>query len=198
LSLPRFLTAGTGIDALSHCLEGYLSSAVNPPADAVALDGVERLMRHLPRAVRDGSDREARWNVMMGAIEGGMSILRGLGPAHALSIPLDAYDLHHGTLVGVLLPYSVEFVAESVPEARMHRLTRAMGCERASEIPARLRALNREIGLPADLAEMNLTEAVMPSVATLAAHSFFNQSSSRRGTAEDYLALALDALHAVP
>ena len=69
LTLPPFLTAGTGIDAFSHCIEGFLSPAINPPADAIALDGVERLIQHLPRAVRDGSDREARWNVMMGAIE---------------------------------------------------------------------------------------------------------------------------------
>ena len=153
LSLPRFLSAGTGIDAFSHCLEGYLSSAVNPPADAVALDGIERLITHLPRAVNDGSDRDARWNMMMGAIEGGMSILRGLGPAHALSIPLDAYELHHGTLVGVLLPHTVDFIMGSVGPERMERLARAMGCKRAPraaavaahsrpEIPGRLHVLN--------------------------------------------------------
>ena len=64
---------------------------------------------------------------MMGALEGCMSILRGLGPAHALSIPLDAYDLHHGTLLGVLLPLSVAFVADSVPEQRMQRLSPPRG-----------------------------------------------------------------------
>ena len=196
LSLPRFLTAGTGIDALSHCLEGYLSSAVNPPADAVALDGIERLMTHLPRAVSDGSARDARWNMMMGAIEGGMSILRGLGPAHALSIPLDAYDLHHGTLVGVLLPYTVDFVAASVGAERMERLARAMGCERAAAIPEKLHMLNAAIGLPADLSALGVAKDVLPAVAMAAAQSHFNQTSARIGTPDDYLSLVRSAMYA--
>lgn len=196
LTLPRFLTAGTGIDAFSHCLEGYLSSAVNPPADAVALDGIERLTSNLPRVVRDGSDRAARWNVMMGAIEGGMSILCGLGPAHALSIPLDAYHLHHGTLVGVLLPHCVEFVAGSIAPERMARLARALGCAHAGDIPDRLRALNDALALPPDLAAMHVDAAVLPDVARIAARSFFNQTSSRIGSAEDYVALAEAAMHA--
>ena len=125
-----------------------------------------------------------------------MSILRGLGPAHALSIPLDAYELHHGTLVGILLPDSVAFVAPAVDERRMDRLARAVGCDRGDEVPQRLRELNRAIGLPSGLTEMNVNAAVLPEVAALAAQSFFNQSSARQGNADEYLALVTSAMHA--
>jgi 4-hydroxybutyrate dehydrogenase len=194
LSLPARLTAGTGIDAMGHCLEGYLSPAINPPADAVALDGIERLNIYLPRAVADGTDREARWNVMMGAVEGGMSMWKGLGPAHALSIPLDALDLHHGTLVGVLLPFSYEFVADAIPAARKARLATALGCS-VAEIPSRLRALNALVGLPDDLAAMRVTGEILPWAADEAASSFFNQSSARKGSSTEYLELVTRALH---
>jgi 4-hydroxybutyrate dehydrogenase len=195
-SLPAPLTAGTGMDAFSHCLEGFLSPAINPPADAVALDGIARLTRFLPRAVADGNDREARWNVLMGALEGGMSMWKGLGPAHALSLPLDALDLHHGTLVGVLLPLSVDFVAGAVGHQRLERLADALGCPDAGAIPAHLTRFNAVLGLPADLAAMRVTNDILPWVAAEAAASFFNQSSARRGSAGEYLSLAQRALHA--
>ena len=185
LTLPAAVTAGTGIDALSHCLEGYLSPALNPPVDAIALDAIERIARHLPRAVANGADREARWQMMMGAIEGGMCMWKGLGPAHALSIPLDTLDLHHGTLVGVLLPHAVRFVAPSVPD-KIERLARALGVTDAAD---GISALNRQIGLPAGLAAMGVPEDALPWIAAEAAASFFNVSSARKGTADDYLAL---------
>ncbi|MFM9887499.1 MAG: iron-containing alcohol dehydrogenase [Burkholderiales bacterium] len=190
LSLPPAMTAGTGIDALSHCLEGYLSPAVNPPVDAIALDAIERIARHLDTAVTHGSDREARWQLLMGALEGGMCMWKGLGPAHALSIPLDTLDLHHGTLVGVVLPHAVRFVAPAVP-AKIARLARALGATDAAD---GLAELNRRIGLPAGLAAMGVTEAVLPRIAAEAAVSFFNASSARKGTTEDYLALLRAAM----
>ena len=92
LTMPSWLTAGTGIDAFSHCLEGYLSHAVNPPLDAIAIDGMVRIAEHLPRVIENGGNRESRWQVMMGAVEGGMCMVKGLGAAHALSIPIDTFE----------------------------------------------------------------------------------------------------------
>src|ERR671911_998232 len=77
--LPPRLTAATGMDALSHCIETFLSPRFNPPADAIALDGAGRIVRHLERAVENGADREARAELMMGALEGGMTFQKGLG-----------------------------------------------------------------------------------------------------------------------
>ena len=69
IGLPPLLTAATGMDALTHCIETYLASAVNPPADAIALDGLSRCGAWLERAVADGSDRHARWNMMMASLQ---------------------------------------------------------------------------------------------------------------------------------
>ena len=79
LGLPPGLTAATGLDALTHCVETFLSPAINPPAEAIALDGAARVAGHLRRAVADGGDREARWNMMMAAMEGAMAFQKGLG-----------------------------------------------------------------------------------------------------------------------
>ena len=193
LALPPSITAGTGIDAFSHALEAFLSPAMNPPVDAIALDAIVRLWRQLPTAVERGADRTARWEVMMGATEAGMCFWKGLGPAHALSIPLDTLGLHHGTLVGVLLPAVIRFVSGAVP-GRLARLRGALGLAPETDLAAALASFNRRIGLPSSLREMGVTADQLPAAAQTAAESFFNRSAARRGTAADYLALAEDAL----
>ncbi|WP_202913113.1 iron-containing alcohol dehydrogenase [Acuticoccus sediminis] len=85
LSLPRAMTVGSGMDAMTHCIEGFLSPRPNPPAEAVALDGLRRIWNHLERAAADGDDREARWHLLMGSAEGGMAMTNGLGAVHAMS-----------------------------------------------------------------------------------------------------------------
>ncbi|MEQ9811704.1 MAG: iron-containing alcohol dehydrogenase, partial [Azospirillaceae bacterium] len=84
-SLPPFLTAATGMDAFAHGVEAFFSPAFNPPADAIALDCAVRAWTWLPRAVADGGDRQARWQMLMAAIEGGMVFQNGLGAVHAAS-----------------------------------------------------------------------------------------------------------------
>ena len=107
LGLPPALTAATGLDALSHCIETFLSPRFNPPAEAIALDGAARIWASLPGAFADGADLAARTEMMMGALQGGLSFQKGLGAVHALSHPLGAVpglSLHHGTLNAILLP----------------------------------------------------------------------------------------------
>lgn len=190
-SLPQVLAAGTGIDALSHCVEAFLSPAVNPPADAVALDGIARLARHLPDAVQSNG-AEARWNTMMGAIEGGMAMWKGLGAAHALSMPLDELGLHHGTAVGVLLSHAVRFVAPAVPAERLARLSAALGDADADAADA-IERLVRRIGLPAGLGAMGVPADSLLGFAEEAARTPFNTTSARPDGADGYLALARNA-----
>src|SRR5690606_20426319 len=112
LGLPPGLTAATGMDAMAHCIETFLSPLVNPPAEAIALDGLAKASAHIERAMRNGQDRDARWNMMMAAMEGAMAFQKGLGAVHALSHPLGALPglkLHHGTLNAVLLPAVLRF-----------------------------------------------------------------------------------------
>lgn len=186
---PAKLKAGTGIDALGHAIEAYLSPALNPPADAVALDAIERLVRWLPRAVADAEDRDARFELMMGTLEAAMSMWKGLGAAHALSMPFDDLGLHHGTLVGVLMPEALRFVLPWVPVAKQARLARALGCD-AAAIPASLAGLNQRIGLPAGLSAMGVPEDSLARAGAIAAGTPFNQTAARTGSADDYAAIA--------
>lgn len=182
LTLPPAVTGGTGADALSHCLEGYLSPAINPIVDAIALDGIDRLLKSLDTLATSPTNRDARWNVMMGALQGGLSMWKGLGIAHALSIPLDAFDLHHGTLVGMLLPEAIRFARPAAPEkaARLDRLLGAPAEEKIAE-------LTRTLGLPEKLSQMGVPQTALESVAQAASTSVFNTSATRPASAAQYL-----------
>jgi 4-hydroxybutyrate dehydrogenase len=193
LGLPPKLTAGTGIDALSHCLESFLSPAVNPPADAVALDGIQRIAKHLPRAVANGQDRAARWNVMMGAIEAGMVTWKGLGAAHALSIPLERPDVHHGTLIGVLLPHATAMVLRDVADEKRERLAIALGCS-PDGIAKRLETLAADIALPVGLRVMGLADGDPVKIGAAAADTSFNRNIARPASTNDYCAVIQAAL----
>ena len=92
LGLPPLLTAATGMDAIAHCMETFMAPAVNPPADGIALDGLERGWAHIERATRDGSDREARWNMMSASMQGAMAFQKGLGCVHSLSHSLGGVE----------------------------------------------------------------------------------------------------------
>lgn len=193
-SAPTRLKVGSGIDALGHAIEAYLSPAFNPPADAIALDAIERLVRYLPRAIADADDDVARLELMMGTLEAAMAMWKGLGAAHALSMPFDDLGLHHGTLVGVLMPEALRFVLPAVSEDRRAKLARALGCEPAA-IPAMLADLNARIGLPAGLAAMGVTEDSLERAGVIAADTPFNHTAARSGSAEDYTAIARAAFH---
>ncbi|MGY3547453.1 iron-containing alcohol dehydrogenase [Bradyrhizobium sp. USDA 4469] len=193
LGLPPRLTAGTGIDALSHCLESFLSPLVNPPADAIALDGIARISRYLECAVADGNDRDARWQVMMGATEAAMTTWKGLGAAHALSIPFDDGAIHHGTLVGVLLPHATEYVLRTVDADKRARLAGALCCG-PDAIVATLSKLGRSIGLPSGLTALGIDRNLLGPAAKAAAATSFNRNIARPGDASDYLEIATAAL----
>ena len=129
LGLPSGLTAATGLDALSHCIETLLSPRFNPPAEAIALDGAGRIWRNLERAVELGSDLDARSEMMMAALEGGLAFQKGLGAVHSLSHALGGFSelkLHHGTLNAILMPAVVRFNADYVGD-KLVRLKAAMG-----------------------------------------------------------------------
>ncbi len=194
LGLPPGLTAATGLDAIAHCIETYLASAINPPADAIALDGLRRAVRHIERATFDGSDREARWNMMMAATEGAMAFQKGLGAVHALSHPLGAIhdlQLHHGTLNAVLLPAVLRFNAPVVGE-KLPALNEAMGLAPGVDAADAIGALNRRLVLPAGLGAMGVTRDMLAEIAQLATKDHCHATNPRKATEEDYLSM-LDA-----
>jgi 4-hydroxybutyrate dehydrogenase len=170
MGLPPTLTAATGLDAIAHCIETFLSAAVNPPAGAIVLDGLRRAIRHVERATFEGHDCEARWNMMMAATEGAMAFQKGLGAVHALSHPLGAIpelQLHHGMLNAVLLPAVLRFNEPAVGP-KMSALSDAMGCDPAEHPADAIVRLNKRLGLPSELREMGVARGVLGAIAQAA------------------------------
>ena len=113
--LPPKLTAGTGMDALAHCLEAYFSPAYHPMAEGIAVEGVRLVKEYLPRAFRDGADLEARGNMLTAAAAGATAFQKGLGAIHSLSHPVGAlYGTHHGLTNAVFMPYVLDFNREAI------------------------------------------------------------------------------------
>jgi alcohol dehydrogenase class IV len=183
--LPPGLTAATGMDAISHCLETYMAPAFNPPADAIALDGLTRGWRSLAAAVQNGGDKQARNDMMVCALEGAMAFQKGLGAVHALTHPLGAIralNLHHGTLNAVLMPAVLRFNRAAIGE-KWQALTKFFG-----EAPdLAISKLNHVLGLPAGLAAMGVTEAMMETVSHEALKDHCHATNPRLASASDYL-----------
>ena len=164
LGLPPLLTAATGMDAMTHCIEAVLSSLVHPPAEAIGLDGAERIGVWLERAVQDGGDRDARWHMMMGSFEGALAFVKGLGAVHGLSHALGRVQelkLHHGTLNAVILPHALAMIGGAAEE-KFARLRRALGLAPGADLAQYIADLNVRIGLPASLSAMGVTAAHWP------------------------------------
>jgi len=188
LGLPKHLTAATGMDAMAHCIEAYLTPVVNPPAAAIGLDGLERVVTYLKRAVDDGEDREARWHMMMAASEGAMAFAKGLGAVHSMSHAVGADEelrLHHGTLNAVLLPTVLRFNAAHVGD-KYDRLRRAMGLAEGEDIAAWIENFNQSIELPANLGEMGVNHDMIPALSEHCMTDACHFANPKIATVEEY------------
>jgi alcohol dehydrogenase class IV len=185
LSLPPRITAGTGMDALGHCVEGYLATSDNPIADAIALDGIRRVVANIDRAVKNGGDRDARWHMMMAATQGGMAISKGLGCAHALSMTFSDSPLHHGALVTISLPPVLRFVAPAARD-KLPRLAEALGADGPGDVAEAVERLNERVGLPATIRELGYRSNDYDGLAAFAADNHFNRTSPRVPTKAEY------------
>lgn len=183
--LPPMLTAATGMDAISHCLETYMAPAFNPPAEAIALHGLECGLRAIEAATMNGLDRAARRDMMVCALEGAMAFQKGLGAVHALTHPLGAIrelNLHHGTLNAILMPEVLRFNRPAIG-AKWDELAKRMGGDPAEQCAA----LNRRLGMPSGLAEMGVTQEMMEKVSQEALRDHCHATNPRNATQRDYL-----------
>ena len=199
LGLPAKLTAATGMDAIAHCMETFMSAAFNPPADGIALDGLERGWAHIERATRDGSDREARFNLMSASMQGAMAFQKGLGCVHSLSHSLGGVDprLHHGTLNAMFLPAVVGFNASAASvqkDRRLERMARAMGLRSGDDIAEAITDMNARLGLPAGLAAMGVQAASFEKIIQGALADHCHKTNPRLATADDYEAMLAQAM----
>jgi 4-hydroxybutyrate dehydrogenase len=200
LGLPPALTAATGMDAITHCIETFLSPRFNPPAEAIALDGLVRAVRHIERAVAQGADPVARHEMMMAALEGGLTFQKGLGAVHALSHPLGGLkqvSLHHGTLNAVLLPYVLEFNA-SHAEAKYAVIRQRLELNDGDDLADYVRSLNARLGMPATLADMEVSRDSFATIAKGATEDHSSATNPRPASEADYLSILEAAYEGTP
>jgi alcohol dehydrogenase class IV len=127
VGMPPFITAGTGMDALAHCLEAYCAPGYHPMADGIAVEGIRLVFENLPKAFADGKDLTARANMMSAAAMGAAAFQKGLGAIHSLSHPIGAlYDTHHGMTNAVFMPYVLAFNRDAI-DGRIARLAAYLG-----------------------------------------------------------------------
>lgn len=195
LGLPPLLTAATGMDAISHCIECFTSPVDNPVAAAIAIDGLERAIKALPRAVADGADLAARREMMVAAMEGALAFQKGLGAVHALSHPLGGYRelrLHHGTLNAVLLPPVLRF-NEGVCATTYPRLRQAVGLKEGDDLAHFMAQFAERLGIPMSLSALGVPESILSDVAQAAMLDHTHATNARPATEADYRAMLREA-----
>ncbi len=190
LGLPPLLTAATGMDAVTHCMEAVLTPAVNPPAEGVGYDGLNRAIKNgaLQRAVADGSDKDARWNMMMASYEGALAFTKGLGSVHALSHAagrLKEKKLHHGTLNAIFLPHLLRFNEGAAPE-KYERLKFAMGLSQNADLGDEIAKLNEAIGIPTTLSSIGVEMSDGPGIVEFALNDLAHRGNAKPADQGDY------------
>jgi alcohol dehydrogenase class IV len=200
VGLPAPITAATGMDALSHCLEAWCSPLYHPMAEGIAAEGMRLIRDHLPRVYADGGDREARLHMLVASMMGATAFQRGLGAMHALAHPLGAlYDAHHGTLNAVLMPYVLR-VNQPAIGAPMERLSRYLALpEPGFEGVLRwVLQLRRDLGIPHTLAELGIDTAQAERVGRMAVADPSSATNPIPLSASDYRDLFVNACEGKP
>lgn len=195
ITLPPRLTSATGMDALTHCVETYIATAFNPPADGIAIDGLKRASANIRSATQNGTDLEARTQMMAAAMNGALAFQKGLGAVHAMSHALGGLPgriLHHGMLNAVLLPHVLHF-NEPIAGPRYAEVKQAMGLAANTDLPQAISDLTAELGLPTTLSQMGVTQPDLDKAAPLAEQDHTNGTNPRKANVEDYAMLLSQA-----
>lgn len=179
-------TAAAGMGVLCHCLESFLGTAFNPPADGIALDGLRRAALHLEAAVQDGTDIPARREMLAAALDAGLASEKGYGGIEAASHGLETVaQSRHGVLHGALLAQILGFNAPAVSD-RFDLLRKTLDLPACADPGERLAILAERVGLPLRLSEIGIDAQVLPLAARRAAADPANRTNPRHATARDY------------
>ncbi|KIC07380.1 alcohol dehydrogenase, partial [Leisingera sp. ANG-M1] len=170
VGMPKFITAGTGLDAFAHCVEAFSSPHYHPMSQGIALEGMRLVKDYLPRAYADGSDIEARAQMMSAAAMGATAFMKGLGAIHAMSHPVGAhFNTHHGTTNAVCMPAVLEFNAPAIAD-RFNMAAAYLGINGGFDgFRAFVQDLNDSLAIPRRLSDLGVTEAAIPALAKDAA-----------------------------
>ncbi|UWR98978.1 iron-containing alcohol dehydrogenase [Phaeobacter inhibens] len=165
VGMPKFITAGTGLDAFAHCVEAFSSPHYHPMSQGIALEGMRLVKEYLPRAYADGTDIEARAQMMSAAAMGATAFQKGLGAIHAMSHPIGAlFNTHHGTTNAVCMPAVLAFNAPEIAD-RFKTAADYLGIDGGFEgVCAYVQELNDSLGIPRGLSELGVTEAAIPEL----------------------------------
>mgnify|MGYP001077636223 FL=1 len=170
LGLPPKLTAATGMDALSHALEAFCATYYHPMAEGIALEAIRLIKNNLLRAYADGSDLEARAQMMVASTMGATAFQRGLGGMHALAHPLGAlYNSHHGLLNAILMPYVLN-ANRSAIEPPLTRLASYLELQSPGfdSFFAWILSLREQLGIPQNLSEIGINQDRAQEVGAMA------------------------------
>lgn len=197
LDLPPGLTAATGMDAFTHCIESLVSPVFNPVADSIAIGGMELIVANLVTAVEDGKNLEARGYMMIAAMMGALAFQKDLGSAHAMAHPLSTISgVHHGLANAVVLPYVMEFNVEVVEEryARVGRvfdsgLVGSPDSEAARAAIGSVRDLNARLGIASNLQDLGVAEKDLEPLAQAASKDGCRLTNPRECGLEDFRGL---------
>ncbi|SDZ54484.1 4-hydroxybutyrate dehydrogenase/hypothetical protein [Jannaschia faecimaris] len=167
VGMPKFITAGTGLDAFAHCVEAYSSPHYHPMSQGIALEGMRLVKEYLPRAYADGSDIEARAQMMSAAAMGATAFQKGLGAIHALSHPIGAiYHMHHGTTNAVCMPAVLQFNRSAISE-RFDKAAAYLGVAGGFDgFCAYVDDLNTSMGIPKTLTGLGVSNLDIDRIVT--------------------------------
>jgi len=202
ISLPAGLTAATGLDALTHCIESYTSPAFQPMCDGIALEGIRLIIRALPTAIADGSDLDARGHMLVAAAMGGVAFQKDLGATHSLAHPLSAIcGVHHGTANAICLPHVMRHNARQKPGVyRRCGLTCGLDVASCSDTDADALTIQfiddfiRRCGMPISLEEVGVKEEHIDALSDQAWLDPCHQTNPVPVSREDLKELFLKAL----
>jgi len=197
VGLPKGVTAATGMDALSHNLEALCSPFYHPMAEGIAIEGIRMVQEYLPRAVADGTDIEARTQMLVCSSMGATAFQKGLGGMHALAHPLGAlYDAHHGMLNAILMPYVLK-ANKSEIEQRMDRLTRYMGLAETGfdGFLNWVLALREELAIPHSLKAIDINDSQQETVGRMAVEDPSAGGNPIGFSEEQYKEIFIAAVH---
>ncbi|HXD79868.1 MAG TPA: iron-containing alcohol dehydrogenase [Puia sp.] len=203
MELPPFVTAATGMDALTHNLEAYLAKMYHPMCEGIALQGIEMIHQSLATAVHR-PDLSSRSRMLLGSLMGAVAFQKGLGVVHSLAHPLSSLlDTHHGLANAVNLPYGMRYNIAGCEE-KFRRIATAMGLgegagraagpDAGQAVVERLFALNRELGLPVNLRDIGVKKEHIETLADLAFADFAHPNNPKPVTRDDFKSLYLEAL----
>ncbi|WP_198439874.1 iron-containing alcohol dehydrogenase [Pareuzebyella sediminis] len=195
MELPPFITAATGMDALTHNLEAYLAKGFHPMCDGIALEGMGLIAQSLEKATHD-PDLESRAKMLLASLMGAVAFQKGLGIVHSLAHPLSSLlDTHHGLANAINLPHGMKFNYEGF-EDRFDRMAFAMGLGNGAgnQLVDYLTDLNRNLGLPTKLSEIGVKEKHLEELSVLAEADFCHPNNPKPVSKEDFKKLYTEAL----